>query len=99
VITGIVATSVLTAIGSLVGLRWRINLQRHKFDRAAELIDTAYLWGGTEGVGDMTNAIDVLLTRTTPELRYSRAWPLVGRRRPQGGAPRRSDDSPCSDAG
>jgi hypothetical protein len=47
VITGIVAASVFTTIFSLVALRWRINLQRHKFDRAAELIDTAYLWGGT----------------------------------------------------
>lgn len=81
------ATSALTGCISLITLRWRIDLQRHKFDRAAELIDTAYLRGGAEALGDMTKAVDVLLARTTPEPRYTRTWPVLGWRRPQADRP------------
>jgi hypothetical protein len=96
VITEIVVASVLTALASLIAFRWRISLQRHKFDRAAELIDTAYLWGGTEALDDMTKAIDVLLTRTTPEPRYTRTWPVLGRRSAKADPPDHPRDVPQS---
>jgi hypothetical protein len=95
VIAGIVA-SVLTALASLIAFRWRINLQRHKFDRAAELIDGVHLGGGPEALGDMTRAIDVLLTRTTPEPRYARAWPVLGRRSAEADPPDHPRDVPQS---
>lgn len=98
-ITGIVVASILATLASLIAFRWRINLQRHKFDRATELIDTAYLWGGTEGLREMRPTVDILLTRTTPEPRYTRGWLVRGRRRPEVEAPGRSEDSPRSDAG
>lgn len=90
-ITGIVVSTVLTALASLIAFRWRINLQRRKFDRAAELIDTAYFWGGTATIEDMTKAVDVLLSRTTPEPQYQRGWSLLVRRRSPGDRP----DQPC----
>lgn len=86
-ITGIIVSTVLTALVSLITFRWRINLQRHKFDRAAELIDTAYLWGGAEAVEGMTKAVDVLLARTTPEPQYQQSWALLARHKPQNGPP------------
>lgn len=95
-IAGIVVSALLTALVSLITLRWRINLQRHKFDRAAELIDTAYLWGGTAALGDMTKAVDVLLSRTTPEPQDQRSWRLPGQSRQQDQSSKDPQDPPRS---
>jgi hypothetical protein len=78
VITGVVVASIVGVLASLIAYRWRINLQRREFDRSMESVDTAYVWGGTAGLKAMTDAINVVLFRTTPEPHLQRRWPLLG---------------------
>lgn len=62
-ISWILVSSVISACSGLIALRWRINLQRHKFDRSMQLIEFAQQWGTRQDVAEAATAADVVLSR------------------------------------
>ena len=61
-----VCGSAATIAGSLIGYRWRVNLQRHKFDRVMNLVDRADRRGGAKEAVSVSKAAETVLTVRAP---------------------------------
>lgn len=68
----VVVMSVCGSGVSLVALRWRIGLHRHKCDRVIDLAATAYRRGGIEDAVAMSKALESLMGCTGPEPCFQR---------------------------
>jgi hypothetical protein len=79
-----VCGSAPTIAGSLIAYRWRVNLQRHKFDRVMNLVERADSRGGAKEAVSVSKAAETVLKSTGSEPRFERMPNALRRRRPSG---------------
>jgi hypothetical protein len=65
--------AIVSLIAGLIALRWRINLQRHKYDLAATLLDKAFAGGGAKEAVAISKALETVLKSTGSEPRFERS--------------------------